>query len=301
MFKHILVPLDGSGLAEAAIPPAVALSQKLGSEITLLHIIEKNAPQEVHGEKHLTNEEDAHIYLRKIARKSIDPGIDVSTHVHSEEVSQVARSIVEHSEEFNPDLIIICAHGASGLHQFVVGSIPQQVISAGSVPVLLLQPEEDNEYQNIKFERLLVALDGEKAHDYSLVVASELAKAIGAELHLVRVVPTLSTLSAEEAATGTLLPTATNAILDIAEEEACEYMQEKLNDLEAKKIVATGEVERGDPAAEVVKSADNQKVDMIILGTHGKKGIDALWAGSVAPQIYSRTHLPILLVPVVEE
>jgi len=54
----------------------------------------------------------------------------------------------------------------------------------------------------------------------------------------------------------------------------------------------------GDPAQEVVKSATNQKADLIVLGTHGKKGMDALWAGSVAPLIVDRTHLPILLVPV---
>ena len=300
MFENILVPLDGSGLAEAAIPPAVALSQKLGSTVTLLHIIEKNAPQEIHGQKHLTSEDDACKYLEWIAEHNFGANIKVNTHVHSEEVSQVARSIVEHSEEFKPDLIILCAHGAGGLYNFVVGSIPQQVISAGSVPVLLLQPEVGNEYQNTKFERFLVALDGETNHDYSLVVASKLAHEIGAELHLIRVVPTLSTLSAKDAATGTLLPSATNAMLEIAEEEACEYMREKLNVLAVDKIVATAEVERGDPTAEVVKSAENQKVDLIILGTHGKKGIGALWAGSVAPQIVSRTHLPILLVQVAE-
>ncbi|HWQ04812.1 MAG TPA: universal stress protein [Longilinea sp.] len=298
MFKHILVPLDGSGLAEAAIPPAVALSAKLGSHVTLLHVIEKNAPQEIHGQKHLTTEDDARQYLKIIAGQNFGAQINISTHVHTEEVSQVARSIVEHSQELKPDLIILCAHGEGGLHDLVMGSIPQQVISAGSVPVMLLQPDARTSYQNVRFERCLVALDGEEDHDYSLVVASELARAIGAELDLVRIVPTLSTLSAEDAATGTLLPAATNAMLEIAEDEACEYLQEKLNHLTAQQITATAEVERGDPAVEVVKLAELKKADLIILGTHGKKGMSALWAGSVAPRIVSRTHLPILLVPV---
>ncbi len=298
MFEHILVPLDGSGLAEAAIPPAMVLSAKLGSQVTLLHIIEKNAPQEIHGQKHLTSEEDACQYLNFIAEQHFGGQINVSTHVHTEEVSQVARSIVEHSLEFRPDLIILCAHGEGGLHDLVLGSIPQQVISAGSVPVMLLQPDAKTSYQNFKFERCLVALDGEEDHDYSLTVASKLAKATGAELDLVRIVPTLSTLSAEDAATGTLLPAATNAMLDIAEDEACEYLQEKLDNLAAQEITATAEVERGDPAIEVVKLAELKEADLIILGTHGKKGMSALWAGSVAPRIVSRTHLPILLVPV---
>ena len=49
MFKHILVPLDGSKLAEAAIPFAVEFCRKLDAQITLLHVIEKDAPSEVHG------------------------------------------------------------------------------------------------------------------------------------------------------------------------------------------------------------------------------------------------------------
>lgn len=298
MFTHILVPLDGSGLAEAAIPPAVALSRTLGSQVTLLHIIEKNAPQTIHGQKHLTTEDDAREYLRGIIKKYFDPNTKTSIHVHTDEVSRVAGSIVAHSEEFKPDLIILCVHGAGGLHNFVVGSIPQQVIAAGSVPVLLLQPERDQDYQDIHFDRFLVALDGVPEHEYSLVVASELAQKTGARLHLIRIVPTLSTLSGEDAASGTLLPATTNAMLEIAEEEACEYLEERLHGILDLGIEATAEVKRGDPAVEVVKSAVDQKADLILLGTHGKKGMGALWAGSVAPQIVSRSRLPILLVPV---
>lgn len=298
MFKQLLVPLDGSMLAEAAIPVAAELSRKLQAEVTLLHVIEKNAPEEVHGQRHLTQEEDAKAYLESIAKTKFASSTRVTFHVHTEEVSQVAHSIVEHSGEFAPDLIILCAHGEGGIHDFVLGSIPQQVIAAGSIPVLLLQPEEGDEIWTGSFERLLVALDGEPEHDASLNIASELAQEIGAGLHLVRVVPTLSTLKAEDAATGTLLPVTTNAILDLGEDEAVDYLDSKLDFLKAKGIKASAEVERGDPAQEVVKSATDQNVDMIILGTHGKKGMGALWAGSVAPLIVARTHLPVLLIPV---
>lgn len=298
MFKHLLVPLDGSVLAEAALPLAAELSQKLGAEVTLLHVIEKNAPQEVHGQRHLTREEDAIAYLESVAKNKFLPGTPINFHVHTDEVSRVAASIVEHSGEFAPDLIILSAHGEGGIHDFVVGSIPQQVIAGASIPVLLLQPQEGETLEPHEIKMVVSALDGKPDHDMSLNVAASLAKAIGADLHLVRVVPTLSTLKAREAASGTLLPVTTNAILEIEEETAVEYMDEKLSELKSMGILASAEVERGDPAQEVVKSASSQKADMIVLGTHGKKGMDALWAGSVAPLIVNRTHLPILLVPV---
>ena len=58
MFKHILVPLDGSKLAEAAIPASISLAQKLNAPVTLLHILEKDAPQEVHKDHHITQAEE---------------------------------------------------------------------------------------------------------------------------------------------------------------------------------------------------------------------------------------------------
>ncbi len=298
MFKDLLVPLDGSTLAEAAIPIAVELSHKLKASVTLLHVIEKNAPQEIHGQRHLTDEASAKTYLENIAATCFKSTQKINIHVHTEEVSQVARSIVEHSGEFAPDLIILCAHGEGGLHDFVVGSIPQQVIAEGSIPVLLLQAREGDESRKSLIKCIVVALDGDPVHDASLHVASDLALAIGAQLHLIRVVPTLGTLNAEHAATGTLLPVTTNAILDLTEDEAVKYLDNQLDFLREKGLEASAEVERGDPAQEVVKSATNQHADMIVLGTHGKKGMGALWAGSVAPMIVARTQLPILLIPV---
>ena len=59
MFKHILVPLDGSMLAQAALPAAAYLSGKFNASVTLVHIIEKNAPREIHGQPHLRDAAEA--------------------------------------------------------------------------------------------------------------------------------------------------------------------------------------------------------------------------------------------------
>jgi len=160
MFKHILLPLDGSALAETAVPVVAYLAEKLKAQVTLLHVIEKNAPETIHGQKHLVNEEEARAYLASLAEKYFSPEMVVHHHVHTDEVDRVSVSIVQHSDEFAPDLIVMCAHGQGGLRDFVVGSIAQQVIASGSVPVLLLQPEENSAPAFSGFERILVALDG---------------------------------------------------------------------------------------------------------------------------------------------
>lgn len=294
MFKHILLPLDGSQLAESAIPFVVELCKKLDCKITLLHVIEKDAPSEIHGQHHLTNEVEACDYLGEIADKYFSFCGSVEKHVHTEEVSQVAQSIVQHSGEFAPDLIVLCAHGVGGLRDIVAGPIAQQVIADGNVPVLLIHPE--NPFKG--FKNLLLPLDGEQEHDRVLTFAADLARQLSSDLRLVRVVPTYATLEGETAALGTILPATTIAYLDVMEEEAAEYLQKHLDSLYGKGINTEAEVQRGDPAQEVVKSANRSNTDVIILGTHGKSGLNAFWSGSVAPKILARTKIPVLLYPV---
>jgi nucleotide-binding universal stress UspA family protein len=298
MFKHILLPLDGSQLAETAVPVVVYLAEKLKAQVTLLHVIEKNAPETVHGQKHLVNEDEAYRYLAGIATKHFPKNVKVNRHVHTDEVEQVSTSILQHSAELDPDLIVMCAHGQGGLRDFMVGSIAQQVINTGKVPVLLLQPRISGSPQFTGFERIFVALDGNPEHETGFQVAVELAEQLKASIHLIQVVPTLSTLDAKRAPTGTLLPATTMALLDIDEDTASDYLAEKMKTLRAQKIEVSAEVERGDPARQVVQSADAHATQLIVLGTHGKSGLNAFWTGSVAPKIVEQTQIPILLVPV---
>jgi nucleotide-binding universal stress UspA family protein len=67
MFEHLLVPLDGSRLAEAALPAAATLSKTLGARVTLIHVIERGAPQEIHGQQHLSDPAEASVHVGEVA------------------------------------------------------------------------------------------------------------------------------------------------------------------------------------------------------------------------------------------
>ncbi|MGC9195455.1 MAG: universal stress protein, partial [Syntrophobacteraceae bacterium] len=103
MFKHLLVPLDGSKLAEAPLPAALYFARIMGARVTLLHTVEKDAPREIHGERHLTGEQEARDYLEEVAARVFPPEIQVEVHVHGEQIDNVARSIAEHAEELGAD------------------------------------------------------------------------------------------------------------------------------------------------------------------------------------------------------
>jgi nucleotide-binding universal stress UspA family protein len=209
----------------------------------------------------------------------------------------VASSIVDHGKELSIDLIVMCAHGQSGLQARIFGNIAQQVLNLGEVPVLLQSPENEESIE-CKCQCILVPLDGDPDHEAGLDMAVELSQICQAKIHLVMVIHQLSTLPGEQAASAMWMPNAASALLELDCEEAELYLVERMGKLLDQNISVTGEVQRGDPAKQIARAARDVQADMIVLGTHGKTAMDAFWTGSVTPKIATQTHLPLLLVPV---
>jgi nucleotide-binding universal stress UspA family protein len=297
MFKHILVPLDGSKLAESALPAAASLASKTKAVVTLFHVIEQKAPAEVHRERHLTQADEADAYLEEIAQKYFEKDASVDHHVHSTEVKDVATSIAEHAEELKSDLIVMCAHGRGGMRDVLFGSIAQQVIARGGTPVLLLRPSSTSTPEAFDIRRIMLPLDSESAHDESFPYAVELARAYEAGIIMLTVIPTYSTLTGEEAATSSLLPGTTTALLDIQEQAAHDHLQTHVDELKKSGIEVFAETARGEPVSMIVSEAERLGGDLVLLATHRKAGMDAFWARSVAPNIARRVKLPLLLLP----
>jgi nucleotide-binding universal stress UspA family protein len=298
VFKHLLVPLDGSPMAESALPAAARLAELLGAQVTLLHVIERDAPHEVHGEPHLADPAQARAYLDGVAVEVFPPGVQVMRHVHVAAVDDVAQSIVAHSQEFEPDLIVMCTHGGGTLHSWLFGSVAQQVVALATVPLLLIRPTAPGVASVFSCLRFMVPLDGDPEHEQALSVATDLARACGAALHLLAVVPTLQTLPVGHVATARLLPGATSALLAMTQDELQEYLRRHLDTLQDQGFSATAEVVRGDPASAIVDAARRIEADLVVLATHRKKGLDAFWAGSVAPKVSGHYYRLLLLVPV---
>jgi nucleotide-binding universal stress UspA family protein len=301
MFKHVLVPLDGSKLAEAAIPAAISLAQNLNAPVTLLHILEEDAPQEVHKDHHITQADEASAYLEKLAKRAFPAGAKVDWHVHTAAVKDVSASIVEHAiTEFRPDLIVMCTHGKSGVRELLFGSIAQQVVAHGTTPLLLIKPEVDTS-PTFKLGKILVPLDSGPVHDDSLPITQELANAYGSEIYLLTVIPTFSTVTGETAAASSLLPATTSALLDIEVENAEADLQTHLDELKQAGFQVRAEIARGDPANEIVNLSEKLNADLVVLTTHRKAGAAAFWARSVAPNVARRARIPILLIPLEEK
>jgi nucleotide-binding universal stress UspA family protein len=293
---RFLVPLDGSRLAESVLPVVQQVASRFQAQVTLLHIVEEHPPTVIHGEPHLTGVAQAQAYLEEIAARLRSSDIQVEIHVHQEKEDNVARSIVQHSQEMNADLVIMCTHGHGGLRELLFGSKAQQALQQGTQSILLLFPREDGSAYPLNLQRILVPLDGTAEHEPSLPIAIRIARTFGAELRLVLVIPTLSTLSGERAASGLLLPTTMRALLDLSQQDAEDYLERAIARCLTEGVVAHAEVLRGDIVPVVLGLAERLNIDLIVLASHGRTGLDALLTGSVASRIAGRRIRPLLLV-----
>ncbi|HPO14990.1 MAG TPA: universal stress protein [Candidatus Hydrogenedentes bacterium] len=298
MFQHLLIPLDGSAMAEAVAPSAGRLAEMTGARVTLLHVIEAHTSGEIHGGHHLTMHEEAEGYLQEMGAKYFRGVSAVSWHVHAREVRDVAHSVSDHADEFDPDLIIMCAHGREGWWQWYKGTLAHQVVKQSTAPVLLfrwmdaLSPE-------FPFKRVLIPLDGDPMHEGGVEAGIELARLSKASADLLEVVPTCSTLSRMQGLTKKYMPGATRAVLNIAEDQARDYLGEKLQHVHEHGIRGTASVVRGEPFREISRYIRQTCPDLVVLGTHGKIGTEAFWAGSLTQRFLETCNSTFLLAPAV--
>jgi nucleotide-binding universal stress UspA family protein len=297
MFRQILVPLDGSRLAESVLPAVYSLAKRLGAQVQLLHLLEKDAPLSVHGQQHLQDPLQAEAYLDDVRGKAFGESGAVGSHVHEQEVENVAAGIVVHAEEYGTDLVVLCIHGKEVLHRWFSDTIPQQVVSLGKTPVLIIRPDSRMASGDLQIRKIAVALDDNPEHGRGLSVAKELARSFSATLELFFVVPTHATISGYRAPIARLLPRTMGQMLDIEADSATRYLSKSIEDLRQDGIRADGQVLRGKPARLLAMAAGRLHADVLVLTTHGKTGLDAFWAGSVAPEVLRRSRIPLLLVP----
>lgn len=298
MFAHLLVPLDGSGLAETTLPYVHALARAYGdgARVTLLHLIEREAPSSVHGARHLTTVPEADAYLAELAAGFRAEGIAADTHVDTNERGDTAGRIVDHAAEMGADLVVLSAHGRSGLGRWLFGSIAQKVLAVGVAPVLMVLPIAGNEPRLPTLTHILLPLDGTADAEVALPLAEQLARATGATMHLVLVVPTVGSLSGAMSSIARFSPKVTAELLESAGSDAVVYLDGLAARLRAAGIAVEASIARDDPATAILNLAKRVHADLIVMASHGRAGMGGAWAGSVSNKILARSPGPFLLI-----
>ncbi|MFP3976044.1 MAG: universal stress protein [Dehalococcoidia bacterium] len=279
MYERLLVPLDGSELAEGALPFVEELARKFSSEIILLTACEPGDYME----------RPLRAYLEKREEEFQSLGLNASPVVVQ---GDAADEILEFSEMSNIGLIAISTHGRSGISsRWPLGSIANKVVQGSSIPVLLIKSEKlETVYSQRGMEKILVPLDGSKLAEVSLPYVEELAKVMGSEVTLIRVIEPIDSMARP------FIGSMESDLKAEEEKRAVAYLKEKEKELRDKGVTVKAESLHGKAAEEVVKYADDKSVSLIVQATHGYSGITKWLFGVITTKIVEEASQPILLV-----
>ncbi|MEE8390256.1 MAG: universal stress protein [Anaerolineae bacterium] len=144
MYKRILLPLDGSPLAEQALPHAIAIAERFQSELVLLRVLIPLPRPPTTAEAALQRAEKATTvfareYLERVAAGVQERGITVQMITIE---GRPHLQIVQHAETNQVDLIVMCTRGQSGLSRWLMGSVSDRVVRGAGVPVLLVRAQK---------------------------------------------------------------------------------------------------------------------------------------------------------------
>ena len=299
MFNRLLVPLDGSPLAERALAYAEVLAQRTGARLLLVRGV--HDPVEADSEEVAADAQAvaaAEAYLAAQAERLEARHIPTETVVRGVgghlAAPDLAAWILKESRRRRADVIVMSSHGHSGLGRSVYGSVAEAVLARASLTLLLVNAwMTDGGPASIGDRpRLLLPLDGSAFAEQVLPVATALAGALSGELVVVRAVPHPEWVLGPDRLVAGYLEDEQREL----EREARAYVSELAARLRAQGYAVQTEVRVGDPESVIDAVGREQAAALVIMTTHGHTGLVRLILGSVTAKVVRRSTVPILLV-----
>ena len=300
METRILVPLDGSSLAEQALPYAVTLARGLSAELVLLRaiwvlpdILEMLDRSTLELNAIVAQlEADANGYLGTLVEQLEKAGLSARSVVRR---GPAAETILDYADQVSVDQVVMATHGYSGIKRWTHGSVAERVLQAARKPLLLVRVGEQalasDWQQPARCRRILVPLDGSPVAEQILPTVISVAQAMSGEVILfqVPIAHVTGWMTGEW-----YLPI--QGVLQTADADAEAYLSATASRLEGQGVKATIATAIGSVANCIVEYAAVNNIDLIAMCTHGRTGL-ARWAlGSVADRVLRAGGKPILLV-----
>jgi nucleotide-binding universal stress UspA family protein len=285
-YKRLLVPLDGSELAERAMPYAQTIAKTMGSEITLFTVSIASVEQ---------LDRPMKAYLELKVKELQAQGIKASSSVA---YGTVPDEIVGFADRNNIDLIIISTHGYSGIKRWVLGSVARKVLYGTSVQVLLIKSKAPK-ISRVELKKLMLPLDGSSFSESPIPFINQLTKDTRSEIFLTVVCePPLVPSYGDHPINPTWEKHRDEVWLE-AKKQAAEYLKKieavlKKQGMKVRSQVITGEL--GRVAEALLQAADKDKIDLITMATHGRSSVSRWVYGGTANRIVEQSIQPVLLV-----
>lgn len=292
----VVTPLDGSSFGELALPFAGAIADRTGAKLHLLHVHvpdPRNRTTALPGPGQLGPPTRRRVRARRtyLARTARRYGLNVgSTLAVLAEDAGVAATIGRQARRLGADLIVMSAHGRTGMNRMWLGSVADALVRCSGIPVLFVRPPRARRtsVRLARMERVLVPLDTTACGDRILEPAMELGDALGWSFVFVHVVPTHLVVGARS------YPIQRR---DEQQRIDAEMYLERVADRFRKRGLPfeVRIVEEEAPAGAIVRIAVEDEIDMVAMATHGHGGLTRAILGSVTDRVLRGTSLPILL------
>jgi len=286
--EKLLLPTDCSEFSEGAIREAVNLAKTCSSKLFVVSVIETNPEYESIAPQLIEKaEKETRQHLESVKNRAAKEGVDCE--IIARQGEDPYKYIVDEAAKHQVSMIIMGRRGRKGLKRLMMGSVTAKVIGHSPCNVLVVPRAA-----RLEFRKILVATDGSK---YSNAAASEavaIAKRCGATLIAASVVPyesisPLGIVHSEmqwELVTEESRKAAENNIKNV--KEIAEKEDVKIEEL----------ILEGRPYEAIINAAKEKRVDLIVVGSHGRTGLDRLLMGSVTEKVIGHTPCPVLVVKV---
>jgi nucleotide-binding universal stress UspA family protein len=282
MLGTVLVPLDGSELAEEALPYAKAIAEKTGAVLHLARVVPIDAPPDEAAE--------AREYLSRLAGRLGDR-VQLSVRY-----GHPAAEIIDLARELADPAIVMTTHGRGGLGRWLYGSVADRVVRGAGVPVLLIRSGLPRR-EPAAIRSIMVPLDGSPLAEAALPYAIELARRFDAELHLVRVAETpevyaLLGAHGQAATSGEVIAEIAQQMID----NASAYLGEVSERLRREGIQVESHVLEGLAIEQLLAFERERQPDLVVMATHGRGGLRRVIFGSVAEHVLREGNAPVMLI-----
>jgi len=287
MWERILVPLDGSNLAELALAYAEEISAAFNSEVVLLYVSEPKESQ--YRPMH-------QLYMDGVAKRVRER---VKEHARVKAIAltgEPAEEIINYARRHKVGLIITASHGRSGVMSWATGGVANKVLQAARVPVLLIKVVKPPQRVAGKhlLNRILLPLDCSEAGEAALPYVQELRGRLESEVILFGVVAAGQHVRTVGGLDYIPYP---EQDLKLVKAEVREYLDKVYHRVEGGKGTVRVELKvGGDVAGEIIRFAEETRASLIAISAHGRSGIGKWVFGSTASKILQTSKIPILLV-----
>jgi nucleotide-binding universal stress UspA family protein len=307
LYRHILVPLDGSELAERALAPAYRIARAMATLSNAesddnvpvkLVLLRAAAPTSlVAADPFLYDElarmalDEAQAYLNATAAGLAPSTVTVDTRAVA---GPAAEAVVHYAEDNGADLIVLSSHGRTGGSRWVYGSVAEKVLHHAPCAVTIIRAQAKLDmFQN---RSILVPLDGSELAEQALEPALSLAKGVGSDVILLRVVPSPEPVPESVAIPGAPTAGQRQMVEQKEREEAEAYLQRIYSSLPTAHLFFDVAVTTGYVADAIVDYATAHHVDLIVMSSHGRSGVSRWLYGSVAEKVLRGAECATMII-----